>query len=115
MQNHTGRVIGSSDPFRDKLPPCVTAQKAVTVMALAERCAALGNLNAISDAASASTLALAALTSAAYNVRINVNGLSDKTAGDNLLSQLELLEARAGKIEKDVHQILIERGGIFIA
>ena len=92
-------------------PPCrppkcrwTVAQKAVTVMALAERCAALGNLNAISDAASAAALAQAALTSAGYNVRINVNGLSDKTTGEALLAQLQALEVRARKLEKDLHK-----------
>ena len=93
--------------------PLEVAQKAVAVMALAERCTALGNLNAISDAASAAALAQAALTSAGYNVRINVNGLSEKTAGENLLVQLEALEARASKLEKEIHKTLSGRGGIF--
>ena len=93
--------------------PLTVAQKAVLVMALAERCAALGNLNAISDAASAATLAHACLTSAGYNVRINVNGLSDKNSGEGLLTQLQALEVRARKLEKDLHHTLIERGGMF--
>ena len=92
--------------------PLTVAQKSVSVMALAERAVALGNLNAISDGASAAALARAAMTSAGYNVRINVNGLSDKTAGDSLLSQLQALEVRAMKLEKDVHNTLTERGGI---
>ena len=92
--------------------PLAVAQKAVTVMALAERCAALGNLNAISDAASAAALAQAALRSAAYNVRINVNSLSDKTAGEGPLSQLQALEARARKLDREVHHTMAERGGI---
>jgi glutamate formiminotransferase / formiminotetrahydrofolate cyclodeaminase len=92
--------------------PLNVAQKAVTVMALAERCASLGNLNAISDAASAAALAQAALTSAGYNVRINIYGLSDKSAGDSLLSQLEVLEGRASKLDKEVRVTLSERGGI---
>ena len=94
------------------LVPLGVAQRAVAVMALAERCAALGNLNAISDAASAAAMAQAALTSAGYNVRININGLSVKTAGDGLLVQLEALEARARKLEKEVHKTLGGRGGI---
>ena len=94
--------------------PLEVARKTVTVMALAERCTALGNLNAISDAASAAAMAQAALTSAGYNVRININGLSEKTAGDNLLVQLEALEARARELEKEIHKTLSGRGGIFI-
>ena len=93
--------------------PLTVAQKAVTVMALAERCAALGNLNAISDAACAASMAHAAATSAGYNVRININGLSEKTAGEPLLVQLETLDKRAKKLEKEVHRTLVERGGIF--
>lgn len=95
--------------------PLEVAQKAVTVMALAERCALLGNLNAISDAASAASLAYAALISAGYNVQININGLSDKDARDNLLSQVQALEARARKLEKEVHRTMVERGGISAA
>ena len=92
--------------------PLSVAQKAVLVMALAERCAALGNLNAISDAASALSLARACLNSAGYNVRININGLSDKTTGEPLLRQLEVLEGRAHKLERELHHTLAERGGI---
>ena len=92
--------------------PLGVAQKAVLVMALAERCVALGNLNAISDAASAAAMARACLTAAGYNVRINLNGLSDKTAGEALLSQLQALEVHARKLEKDLHHTLTERGGI---
>jgi glutamate formiminotransferase/formiminotetrahydrofolate cyclodeaminase len=95
--------------------PLTVAQKAVTIMALAERCAALGNLNAISDAASAAALAQAVLYSAGYNVRINVNGLNNKTDGERLLIQLKALEARAKNIEKEVQIILIKRGGIYTA
>ena len=92
--------------------PLGVAQKAVLVMALAERCAALGNLNAISDAASAFALGRACLTAAGYNVRINVNGLSDKSAGEGLLLQLQKLESQARKLERALHRSLSERGGI---
>ena len=92
--------------------PLGVAQKAVLVMALAERCAALGNLNAISDAASAFAMAHACLSAAGYNVRINLNGLSDKSAGEMLLVQLQKLEVQARKLEKDLHHSLSERGGI---
>jgi glutamate formiminotransferase/formiminotetrahydrofolate cyclodeaminase len=92
--------------------PLVTAEKTVKVMALAERCTALGNLNAISDAGSAFSMGRAALTSAGYNVRINVNGLSDKTSGDTLLAKLAALEKTAAKLEADVRMSMQERGGL---
>ena len=95
--------------------PLLVAQKAVTVMALAERCVALGNLNAISDGASAASLAHAALTAAGYNIRINVANLADKTAGENMLGQLQSLEKRAARLEKEVQKLLHERGGFSLA
>lgn len=92
--------------------PLATAEKAVKVLALAERCVALGNANAITDAASAAAMARAALIAAGYNVRINVNSLSDKAAGEPFLAQLAALEARAEALEAQVRQALIERGGL---
>lgn len=92
--------------------PLATAEKAVKAMALAERCAALGNLNAISDAACAAALCRAALTGAGYNVRANVNALADKHAGESLLAQLAELENKAAKLEKEVRKTLKERGGL---
>jgi hypothetical protein len=45
-------------------------------------------------------------------VRINISGLSDRTSGEALLIQLQALEARAIKLEKDLHKTLSARGGI---
>lgn len=95
--------------------PLGVGQKVVTVMALAERCVALGNLHAISDGASAASMAQAALTSAGYNVRANVAGLAHKTTGEHLLIQLHALEKRAVQLEKDVEKSLQERGGLSLA
>ncbi len=95
--------------------PFTVAQKSASVMALAERVVALGNLNAISDGASAAAMARAALTSAGYNVRINLAGLADKAAGDTLLSQLHTLEGKAIKLEKAVQKSIQERGGFSLA
>jgi glutamate formiminotransferase/formiminotetrahydrofolate cyclodeaminase len=104
-----------SDTLRAAQVPLAVAQKAVTVMALAERCVALGNLHAISDAASAASMARTALISAGYNVRANVAGLADKTAGENLLTQLHVLEKKAARLEKDIHKSLLERGRLSLA
>jgi glutamate formiminotransferase/formiminotetrahydrofolate cyclodeaminase len=90
--------------------PLTVAQKSVNVIALAERVVALGNLNAISDGASAAAMAFAAFTSASYNVRINLAGVNDKTAGDNLLIKLDELEVKAIKLHKEVQKSIQERG-----
>ena len=95
--------------------PLSVARKAVSVMALAERTVALGNLNAISDGASAAAMARAALASAGYNVHINLAGLADKAAGEDLLSQLMTLEEKADVLEKKVRKSIKERGGFSMA
>jgi formiminotetrahydrofolate cyclodeaminase len=92
--------------------PLANAQRAVTVMALAERVVALGNLNAISDGASAVAMGRAALTSAAYNVRINVSSLQDKAAGEDLLAQVAALEERAARLEAEMRKSMQERAGL---
>jgi glutamate formiminotransferase/formiminotetrahydrofolate cyclodeaminase len=95
--------------------PLSVARKAVTVMGLAEQAVGAGNLNAISDAASAAALARSALTSAGYNIRINLVGLSDRDTADQLLAQLASLEEKAGAIEKNVQKSIQERGGFSMA
>jgi formiminotetrahydrofolate cyclodeaminase len=88
------------------------AEKCVLVMALAERCVALGNLNAVTDAASAGTLAYAGMSCAGYNVRINLTELDDKMTGESLLAQLHTIELRARRLSKELRNTLSERGGI---
>jgi len=95
--------------------PLKVSHKAVIVMELAERAVALGNLNAISDAASAAAMARASLTAAGYNVRVNVASLSDGAAGDSFLNQLRALEERAAKIEESIQKTLSERGKLSLA
>ena len=94
--------------------PLQAARKAVRVMEVCARVAAIGNLNAISDAASGAALAKAALTAAGYNVRINVHGLHSKDLGAPLIFELESLEARAAQVEKELKTVLNERGGLGI-
>jgi glutamate formiminotransferase/formiminotetrahydrofolate cyclodeaminase len=92
--------------------PLHVARNSVKVMALAVRCAEIGNLNAISDAASGVAMAKAALTAAGYNVRINVNSLPDKTTGSHLLEELVNVESQAATIEKKFQKIMKNRGGL---
>jgi formiminotetrahydrofolate cyclodeaminase len=84
-------------------------------MALAERCAAVGNLNAISDAASAVSIARAALISAGYNVRINVDALQEKASGAGLVFEVDALEARAQRINRQLRHLMQERAGLKLA
>lgn len=92
--------------------PLQAVRKALRVMEICTRIAAIGNLNAISDAASGATMAKAALTAAGYNVRINVHSLDSKNLGAPLLFELEALEARAAQVERELKTLLNDRGGL---
>jgi len=94
--------------------PLKVACKSVNVMALAEVVVSLGNLNAISDGATAAVQARAALTGAGYNVRINAASLKDQVHVSRLLSELNQLEKQAAAHEAAVHRALIERGGMLV-
>lgn len=92
--------------------PLHSAESSVKIMELAVKCAEHGNLNAISDAMSGFAMARASLTAAAYNVRINVNSLPDKTVGEEYLRELAALEKKADTHEKKIRKIMKDRGGI---
>ncbi len=92
--------------------PLHVAEDVVKVMELALKCAKEGNVNAISDAMSGFAMSRAALTAAGYNVRININSLEDKSAGEKMLLELAELEKEADKLEKEIRLVMNERGGI---
>jgi glutamate formiminotransferase/formiminotetrahydrofolate cyclodeaminase len=92
--------------------PLHVAEHAVKVMELALKCAKSGLQSAISDAASGFAMARASLTAAAYNVRINLNSLEDKSLGKRMLSELAELESAADKLEGEIQLVMKERGGI---
>ena len=92
--------------------PLHVSEDVLKVMELALKCAKHGNLNAISDSMSGFAMSRAALTAAGYNVRININSLEDKSAGDKMLAELSALEEEADKLEKEIRAVMQERGGI---
>jgi glutamate formiminotransferase/formiminotetrahydrofolate cyclodeaminase len=75
--------------------PLETARACAAVAALAATCAQKGNTNAASDAGVAALMAEAACKGAAYNVRINVASMSDKSAGGVLATEAVRLVAAA--------------------
>jgi glutamate formiminotransferase / formiminotetrahydrofolate cyclodeaminase len=91
--------------------PLETARKSVRVMELAAQAAQLGNLNAISDAATGAAMAQAALTGSGYNVRINILDL-DTGDAEVLFTQLISLEEQAVTIQADLKETLSGRGGL---
>jgi glutamate formiminotransferase/formiminotetrahydrofolate cyclodeaminase len=74
--------------------PLETARACARVAELASVVATKGNSNAVSDAGVAALLAEAACRGAAYNVRINVSALDDKSHGAALVDEARALVSR---------------------
>ncbi len=73
--------------------PLQTAQLCGEVTEIAAVVAARGNTNAVSDAGVAALLADAACRGAAYNVRINVAALPDRSVGASLAAEAQRIAA----------------------
>jgi glutamate formiminotransferase/formiminotetrahydrofolate cyclodeaminase len=78
--------------------PLETARAAVKVAELAVLVAEKGNSNAVTDAGVAALLAHAAAQGAAYNVRVNVQAMDDKSKGQPLAREAGQLVKQAGDL-----------------
>jgi glutamate formiminotransferase/formiminotetrahydrofolate cyclodeaminase len=86
--------------------PLETARAAADVAELALLAARKGNQNALSDAGVAALLADTACRGAAFNVRINVSSLDDKSAGAPLVAEVRELVANTRRIAAEVEQLV---------
>ena len=93
--------------------PLAVARKALRVSELALKTAELGNKNAITDSGAGANLAYAAVTSAGYNVRINLGSLEDKKKSKELLSDLTQIEESALEVVIKLKVVVTERGKLF--
>ena len=89
--------------------PLRVARDAMQVLDLAVSVADKGNPNAISDAGSAANLALAAIHSAALNVRINAISVRDGEARQRWLEEITNLENRAAETAEAVRRSVSKR------
>jgi glutamate formiminotransferase/formiminotetrahydrofolate cyclodeaminase len=78
--------------------PLETARACAAVAELAAAVAERGNTNAVSDAGVSALLAEAACKGAAYNVRINVASMEDRSAGASLVDEAVALVVRTGEL-----------------
>jgi glutamate formiminotransferase/formiminotetrahydrofolate cyclodeaminase len=92
--------------------PMRVAARSVDAIELALEAANLGNLNAISDAASGVVFGLAALTAAGLNVQINCKGLLDQQKGEGFLADFAELKKHAEGLEEKLRQTLLERANM---
>lgn len=89
--------------------PLATARDAVEVMKLALEVAGKGNQNAISDAATSAWMAMAAIQSALWNVRVNANNaVIPEGQRSGWLAEAERLVSQAQAILEEV-QIVVTR------
>ncbi|MCA1557586.1 MAG: cyclodeaminase/cyclohydrolase family protein, partial [Acidobacteria bacterium] len=88
--------------------PLEVAGVSVQVLELLETLAEIGNPNALSDAATGAQLALAAVSSARYNVLVNTSGIEDEEFTQEHRSRAEDLLERAREIAARVEAMFIE-------
>jgi len=92
--------------------PYHSAELSLEVMKLALVAAELGNLNAISDALSASALAAGGLKSAAANVRINIHNLEHPDAANDLITKVLYMVEESKQLEEKILAHFLKRTGI---
>ncbi len=81
------------------------------VAVLAQKIVEIGNVNAVTDAAAAAYMALAAVQAANLNVRINGAGLTDQDLAKAWQGEVAALIEETSKITENVAAIASERGG----
>ena len=88
--------------------PLETARASAGVAELAALVAEKGNTNAVTDAGVAALLAQAACKGAAYNVRVNIQALEDKSRGQQLLREINELVRKTNELTEKTTS-LVER------
>jgi glutamate formiminotransferase/formiminotetrahydrofolate cyclodeaminase len=91
--------------------PLRVARLAQDVAHLARAIAAVGNVNAVTDAAAGAYMAQAAVNVAALNVKINVAGLQDQNQATVWREEVEALAGEVNQVTAAVAAIAAERGG----
>jgi len=92
--------------------PLEVAGACVDVLDLAAQVVEHGNVNALSDGASAAAIAQAGLACAGYNVRTNLVNFEDRETAASYQASLAQLERRAAAVEEKIKSLLEIRGGI---
>ena len=93
--------------------PLESCENALSVLRLACTVAEKGNVNAITDAATAASLAVAAITSAGANVRVNIQSLNDgNEISARLSEQLAAIENETRTYHTMIGEILASRADI---
>ncbi len=92
--------------------PYHSAELCLDVIKLALVAAEFGNLNAISDALSAASLAVGGLKSAAANVRINIHNLEHPDSATELITKVLSMVEESRQLEDKILAQFMSRTGI---
>ncbi len=92
--------------------PLATARDALAAMQLALVVAEKGNVNAITDAATAAWMAMASIQGAALNVRINATSIHDAAKKQEWLDELATVTEQAETLLAQIQRVTVERGGL---
>jgi glutamate formiminotransferase / formiminotetrahydrofolate cyclodeaminase len=92
--------------------PLNVARMALDAMQLAAQVARQGNKNAVTDAASAALVGLAAVEGAALNVRINAASLADADLADRYRNDIGSIVDRARAMRDNIIAAAEERAGL---
>lgn len=92
--------------------PLETARMALQVMQICVRAAAIGNVNAITDAASGAAFAKAAITACSLNVYTNIAALKDKTVKEGLKKELREIHEQILVLDEEIVRVLKTRADI---
>jgi len=86
--------------------PLETARLCTQAAELAAAAAGKGNSNAVTDAGVAALLASAGCKGAAFNVKINVSSLADRSLGAHLSAEADELVTKADKFAAEACEIV---------
>jgi glutamate formiminotransferase/formiminotetrahydrofolate cyclodeaminase len=103
-----GKAIEQATLLATQVPMAV-ANKALRVLELAEQVIHLGSVSALSDAATATALAQAAIFGAGYNIRINAKELPNSIANPFLAEYGKILQ-QVSEIEPRLLKVFQEHG-----
>ncbi len=89
--------------------PLSVVENSVAALEVANQVLAIGLESATSDVGSAGAMARAALTAAAYNVRINLKEIQDKAWVNSTAARLTQLETQGDKLEQSLKTLVNQR------
>jgi formiminotetrahydrofolate cyclodeaminase len=91
------------------LVPFEVLEIAMEAVELSSRIARIGNINALSDAATGAVTANAAAKAAYFNVRINLQGIDDKSAVSKMIQEADVILLNVNRMALNVEKQVLKK------